>query len=48
MQAVALELARYFARCLAWADSHCWQCEAERDYETQPICPHCGAESTPF
>ena len=44
LQAVAAT----FAYWLVYADTHCWKCEKERDYDADEQCPHCGADQTPF
>ena len=40
--------ARELSRWLAYWDTHCWSCERERDYDAEPVCPGCGADTTPF
>ena len=33
---------------LVFWEVHCWACEQPRDYATELLCPHCGAETCPF
>lgn len=44
LQIVARQMAYWFE----YWERHCWQCKAERDYESFEPCKECGADYSPF